>query len=436
MGTTKTKMKSTIPEQFFDKIFPFATKWGSKLVFAEAVFEGNIASVVMTKIFEKAKKTNFSSRNFKSLYLFSSLEERVKEFGVENLTNYDGILWYEGFPILVSPERASSGDVEDHFMGYEDEKSTFTKRTGYCKFSVFYIKGTFNPEKILKEAQDAANYALLNENVKQKFCINNVSGSAGNKLVQSKSGQKRRNDDTIAQPEILKINGIVPIGWSYEELYRSRTDQSYFCPQYLLDFEKKVEKWLSSKKWYKERTIPWKIGAVFSGAPGTGKSSYVSYLAKKHDIPLNIFDASSLTNEEFIENWKKVASNGPAIILLEDVAALFDKTKKLDENSDHVSFDCLLNCLDGAERYDGIFVVITTNHIDKIEPALLRPGRVDYAISFEETLDLENVKRFVSRILKDFSEKEISNFIEEVKEKTPAEIQAACVDYVMNNQEK
>ena len=42
-------------------------------------------------------------------------------------------------------------------------------------------------------------------------------------------------------------------------------------------------------------------------------------------------------------------------------------------NTGRLRFDCLLNCLDGVEKYNGIFTVITTNHIDKLEPA---PGTV------------------------------------------------------------
>src|SRR5439155_8896839 len=64
-------------------------------------------------------------------------------------------------------------------------------------------------------------------------------------------------------------------------------------------------------------------------------------------------------------------------------------------NTGRLSFDCLLNCLDGVEKGNDIFTVITTNHIDRLDPALgrprprddgtveflsTRPGRIDKAI--------------------------------------------------------
>src|SRR4029079_15091109 len=60
-----------------------------------------------------------------------------------------------------------------------------------------------------------------------------------------------------------------------------------------------------------------------------------------------------------------------------------------------LTFDCLLNCLDGVERSDGIFTIITTNDVSKIDPAMgqprklpdggvefisTRPGRIDKAV--------------------------------------------------------
>ena len=41
-----------------------------------------------------------------------------------------------------------------------------------------------------------------------------------------------------------------------------------------------------------------------------------------------------------------------------------------------LTFDCLLNCLDGVERADGIFTIITTNDIGKIDPALGQPRKL------------------------------------------------------------
>src|SRR5438046_10532869 len=79
-------------------------------------------------------------------------------------------------------------------------------------------------------------------------------------------------------------------------------------------------------------------------------------------------------------------------------------------------FDCLLNCLDGVERSDGVFTIITTNDVSKIDPALglprklpdgtvefisTRPGRIDKAVELTY-MEPEDKKRLARRILGDY----------------------------------
>ena len=81
-----------------------------------------------------------------------------------------------------------------------------------------------------------------------------------------------------------------------------------------------------------------------------------------------------------------------------------------------LTFDCLLNCLDGVERADGIFTIITTNDITKIDPALgqprklpdgttefisTRPGRIDKAVELTY-MEPADKKRMAGRILGEY----------------------------------
>jgi len=47
-----------------------------------------------------------------------------------------------------------------------------------------------------------------------------------------------------------------------------------------------------------------------------------------------------------------------------------------------ISFSSLLNCLDGVATRRGLVVVMTTNHIQKLDSAFVRPGRVDCCLEF------------------------------------------------------
>src|SRR5204863_3788660 len=81
-----------------------------------------------------------------------------------------------------------------------------------------------------------------------------------------------------------------------------------------------------------------------------------------------------------------------------------------------LTFDCLLNCLDGVERSDGIFTIITTNDISKIDAALgqprklpdgavefisTRPGRIDKAVELTY-MEVDDKKRMAKRILGEY----------------------------------
>jgi chaperone BCS1 len=68
-----------------------------------------------------------------------------------------------------------------------------------------------------------------------------------------------------------------------------------------------------------------------------------------------------------------------SILLFEDIDSFFDGRKKIGikGKDSGVSFSGFLNALDGVVELDGILVIITTNHIEKMDPALMRAGRID-----------------------------------------------------------
>lgn len=72
-----------------------------------------------------------------------------------------------------------------------------------------------------------------------------------------------------------------------------------------------------------------------------------------------------------------------SIILLEDIDAIFQGRESVQEKRDggqSVTFSGLLNALDGVRSQEGRILIMTTNHKDKLDPALLRPGRADRCI--------------------------------------------------------
>jgi hypothetical protein len=167
-----------------------------------------------------------------------------------------------------------------------------------------------------------------------------------------------------------------------------------------------VSRWQEGRDWYRTRHIPWRYGLMLVGLPGTGKTNTARYLSSRFNMPIYAFDLASMTNDCFIKCWGTATSSQfstPGIILLfEDFDAVFDLRKNVVDSECGVTFDAILNTIDGVQSNDGILLLITTNHPEKIDAALgMRPGRIERIITF--TLpDAEWRRECLSRILGDW----------------------------------
>ena len=93
------------------------------------------------------------------------------------------------------------------------------------------------------------------------------------------------------------------------------------------------------------------------------------------------------------------------MIVLEDIDGVFRGRENIAKtggmmSSGGLTYDALLNCIDGVERADGVLLVVTTNHPDTVDPAMMRAGRVDRVVTFE-SLDLPRRIQLARRILGD-----------------------------------
>ncbi|KAH9993771.1 BCS1 N terminal-domain-containing protein [Russula vinacea] len=125
-----------------------------------------------------------------------------------------------------------------------------------------------------------------------------------------------------------------------------------------------VRAFLERREWYADRGIPYRRGYLLHGPPGSGKSSFIQALAGSlsYDICLLNLSERGLTDDKL--NY--LMSNAPerSVILIEDVDAAFNKRVQTSE--------------DGYQSSERI-IFLTTNHVDRLDPALIRPGRVDLA---------------------------------------------------------
>ena len=181
-----------------------------------------------------------------------------------------------------------------------------------------------------------------------------------------------------------------------------------------------------TRRWYANHGIPYRRGYLFSGAPGTGKTSLTSALAGVFGLDIYVLSLldPSLNESQLMRLLSEVPSR--CIVLLEDVDAAGlgkranvsgkrgqkDKPNSLaipvelgaavvqppgaPQPKSEISLSGLLNAIDGVSSHEGRILIMTTNSPGDLDKALIRPGRVDMHIAFELPSRAEIYELFLS----------------------------------------
>lgn len=171
--------------------------------------------------------------------------------------------------------------------------------------------------------------------------------------------------------------------------------------------------YLASENWYADRGIPWRRGYLLYGPPGTGKTSIATAIAGHFCIPLVIIGLSQPgMNDASLQSAFDYLPH-KCVVILEDLdsagigretttqqAAAQESSKEEEiDTSDCIEYSSppkpksplppsnitlsgLLNAIDGPASHEGRILIATTNSPDSLDPALLRPGRIDMKILF------------------------------------------------------
>ena len=200
------------------------------------------------------------------------------------------------------------------------------------------------------------------------------------------------------------------------------------------DLTKDIDWFLNSEKWYKERGIPWHRGYLLYGTPGTGKTSLTLALATHFCRPLYVLNLSSVSGDIDLEfAFSTCSSEG--ILLIEDIDAAQNSRKVIkkenneEEKKESISLSSLLNQLDGSLSHPGLIIFMTSNHPEKLDPAILRPGRIDFKIHLG-FLTPETAKNMINKFYP-----EINLEIESVGDVSPAEMQNVLQRYVSSSED-
>ncbi len=374
------------------------------------------------------------------------------------------IFWNGWFPFLFSNQAEQRTTNANGQATQSEAMKVFS--------TVTYIKGTLNMDELMRKScavrnTQSWNTASAEEQIKNRFCIHHVPkresdeqdhgwGSNSSGLAWYHQGQYRLLSHTPDQLGKASISN----GHALDNL---------IFPQRVKELIKEIDLWRKSKDWYREKGIPWKRGWMLYGPPGTGKTALARAFAEDMNMPIYVFNLAEMSNVELIRTWNEMQVNVPCIALIEDIDNVFHGRenvsrknsglfsmmiggkKKDDDNgndrpsiSTPLTFDCLLNCLDGVERADGIFTIVTTNDISKIDPALgqprklpdgtlefisTRPGRIDKAVELSY-MEAPDKKRMAHRILGAYEVElqQMLAFVDQYPDlqETPAQFQERC----------
>ncbi|TMW88419.1 hypothetical protein EJD97_018591 [Solanum chilense] len=156
---------------------------------------------------------------------------------------------------------------------------------------------------------------------------------------------------------------------------------------------KDLEKFMTRKEYYWEVGKAWKRGYLLFGPPGTGKSSLIAAIASYLNFDIYDLELTKVTRNSDLRKLL-VATTNKSILVIEDIdctinleANLVNRAINFHSNDFYqsesmITLSGLLNFIDGLWSSCGgeRIIIFTTNHIEKLDPALLRPGRMDVHI--------------------------------------------------------
>lgn len=178
-----------------------------------------------------------------------------------------------------------------------------------------------------------------------------------------------------------------------------------------------INKFKLSAKWYLDKGVPYRRGYMLHGPPGTGKTSFTQAIAGALDMDICYLNLSGnkLDDDDLNQYMNQVPLN--SIILLEDIDSLFVDRECVtkDGKGKHVTFSGFLNALDGVRSQEGSIIFMTTNHREKLDPALLRPGRCDVTVKLNYASQSQ-MMRMYKRFFEDAHPEQAMKFAQKLPE--------------------
>jgi mitochondrial chaperone BCS1 len=243
--------------------------------------------------------------------------------------------------------------------------------------------------------------------------------------------------------------------WTYVSAYAPRLlDSVILKPGEKEHLMQDLERFRASRARYRRLGVPYHRGYLLYGPPGTGKTSLVSALAAKYGMSIYVINLTEFNDRRLKTAMNDVAEN--SMILFEDIDCMKAGNRRADltgtpdrrESSEKgrgepekkddapagfsVTLSGLLNVLDGVHAPENVVYVMTTNQVEALDPALLRPGRIDYRLYLGEAAESQRIELY-RRFFPEATEGEAREFAQAHCAETMAEFQGLLLALELGN---
>lgn len=198
---------------------------------------------------------------------------------------------------------------------------------------------------------------------------------------------------------------------------------------------------INTEEWHLERGINYKQSYMFYGPPGTGKTSMIKALSHEIERHIHFLNLATVASDDQLNKLMSTIDFKHTIIVLEDIDAMSDIThsRRQQYNTDNdtdkdkdktskLTLAGLLNQLDGLRQTHGMILIMTSNHPEVLDEALIREGRVDEKIFFSNA----TVSQIYAMFKNFYGESlaiEIQNKLSNIKDIAPSAVESAMRKY-------
>lgn len=346
--------------------------------------------------------TDLFSTRFKSIWSFIQNKKFINISSIREVSSFDYFYNRED-------ERET---IETNVYVVDQKRSFIIEKDIHCRIYSFRDSKNESDKKSIEETI----YIELFSNIKN---VNQIQEFVENIKIDYETTRANYRKNKKFVYTLTKIDKN-QCSWSEHEFISNKTFSNLFFEN-KQEIINKIDFFKNNKQFYIDNGISYTLGIALSGPPGTGKTSIIKCISnylKRHlvVIQLNkiktyedlckVFYESTYSNE----NQPNSISFENKIILLEDIDCMGDIVKKRKSDSeeseftdeeeihtqstkkikqvlrynknteDKLTLSDLLNIIDGVIETPNRIIIMTSNHYDKLDPALIRPGRIDYSL--------------------------------------------------------